>query len=56
MQLKEFFDIFRPPKILAYGMLIMMTLGSLHTRMPIMRGVELNEKVQVMSVIFLEGA
>ena len=52
LQLKGFFDTFRPPKILAYGMLIMRSLGSLHTRMQIMRGVELNEKVQVVLVTF----
>ena len=54
--LKGFSDTFHPLKILAYGMLIMMTLGSLHTRMQIMQGVELNKKVQVVSVTFLEGA
>ena len=53
---KGFSDTFRPPKILAYGMLIMMTLGSLHTRMQIMRGVELNKKVQMVPVTSLEGA
>ena len=56
LQFKGFFDTFCPPKILAYGMLIMMILGSLHTRMQTMRGVGLNERVLVVPVIFLEGA
>ena len=53
---KGFFDISCPPKNLVYGLLITMTLGSLHTRMQIMRVVGLNERVLVVLVTFLEGA